>query len=333
MKPNASAVATSLRAPSLAPSGANTELQECANESISEPPHDSPLAFSSSTPSSVAAVCTGKLSFALTAFAWSADDSVMILNDEPGGCGAENATPASAEHLAGARTHRRDPAVAAGQRRDRRALDVGVDRSCARSCRAAAGGWRAHALPARSSPPGVPVELGVELALEAGEADRRSRRARRARRAPRRARAARARGVPAISEAAGSRSEERSSPRAITLAVAGTERRARGQARAARQLLARLQAREHELRVPGDRRVAVGVLADRERERLVDVAEDPRLHGDRDGDHVVARVRGAAGHELRGRRRGGGVAIGVREVGDRACDFCVSGVSIACIAA
>ena len=96
LKPNRSAAATSRSAPSSAPTGANTELQECANESIKEPPHASPLAFWSSTPSSVAAVWTGKLSSRLTVPASSAPASVMILNTEPGGCGAENATPASA---------------------------------------------------------------------------------------------------------------------------------------------------------------------------------------------------------------------------------------------
>ena len=96
MNPKRSAVATSLRAPSSAPSGANTELQECANDWIRLPPHDSPLAFWSCVPSSVAAVCTGNDSLRLTTPASSAPASVMILNTEPGGCGAENATPESA---------------------------------------------------------------------------------------------------------------------------------------------------------------------------------------------------------------------------------------------
>ena len=56
LKPKRSAAASIFLRPSLAPSGANTELQECANASTSVPPHDSPLAFWSSTPSSVAAV-------------------------------------------------------------------------------------------------------------------------------------------------------------------------------------------------------------------------------------------------------------------------------------
>jgi hypothetical protein len=93
LKPKCSAVATSRRAPSSAPSGAKTELQECANDWIRLPPHDSPLAFWSSVPSSVAAVWTGNDSLRLTVPASSAPESVMILKTEPGGCGAENATP------------------------------------------------------------------------------------------------------------------------------------------------------------------------------------------------------------------------------------------------
>ena len=51
--PNARAIATSRRAPSLAPSGANTELQDSAKDCLSEPPHASPWALRSLTPSSV----------------------------------------------------------------------------------------------------------------------------------------------------------------------------------------------------------------------------------------------------------------------------------------
>ena len=54
LKPNRSAVATSRAAPSLTPSGANTELHDTAKASSSVPPHSSPLALLSLTPSSVA---------------------------------------------------------------------------------------------------------------------------------------------------------------------------------------------------------------------------------------------------------------------------------------
>ena len=59
LKPKRSAAATICLRPSFAPSGANTELHECVNELVSEPPQDSSLALRSFTPDSVAAVRTG----------------------------------------------------------------------------------------------------------------------------------------------------------------------------------------------------------------------------------------------------------------------------------
>ena len=202
----------------------------------------------------------------LTAFASSAADSVMILKTEPGGCGAENATPASAEHLAGARTDRRDPAVAAGQRRDRRALDVGVDRRADALARAAARRLASTRAPASSSPPGVPASWASNsrsrpvrpTGASVGHAARASSAARSGGAGPTR---------PAISEAAGSRSDE---PRRRP--ARSRCRRGRGSSRARAGASARVsfspgaQAREHEVRLPRDRRLAVVVLADRERD-------------------------------------------------------------------
>ena len=59
LKPKASAIRTRRVAPSLAPSGAKTELHESTNDCVSEPPHDSPPALRSLTPESVANVRTG----------------------------------------------------------------------------------------------------------------------------------------------------------------------------------------------------------------------------------------------------------------------------------
>src|SRR5262249_21503658 len=59
LDPNASAAAPSRFAPSLAPSGAKTELQESANDWLMLPPHDSPPELPSVTPDSVAAVRFG----------------------------------------------------------------------------------------------------------------------------------------------------------------------------------------------------------------------------------------------------------------------------------
>ena len=59
LKPNFSAVASSFLAPTLAPSGPKTELQECAKELTSVPPHVSSHALRSLTPESVADVRAG----------------------------------------------------------------------------------------------------------------------------------------------------------------------------------------------------------------------------------------------------------------------------------
>ena len=96
LKPNRSAISTSRSAPSCAPSGAKTELQEWANDVRSEPPQYSPLAFSSFTPSSVAACSIGNVAVRLTTPASSTPASVMILNTDPGGWGADCAMPTSA---------------------------------------------------------------------------------------------------------------------------------------------------------------------------------------------------------------------------------------------
>ena len=60
-QPKRSAASTSAWAPTLTPSGANTELHECANEFRKVPPQNSPFAFSSSTPSMIAWRLHGEL--------------------------------------------------------------------------------------------------------------------------------------------------------------------------------------------------------------------------------------------------------------------------------
>ena len=50
LKPNRSAMSTRRLAPSFAPSGANTELQDTAKAFRNVPPHASPLAFWSVKP-------------------------------------------------------------------------------------------------------------------------------------------------------------------------------------------------------------------------------------------------------------------------------------------
>ena len=213
----------------------------------------------------------------------------MILKVEPGGCGAEKAIPDSPSTSPVERPQHGDAAEAPGQRLDRRALDVGVDRrpDVDAVARLGAGDHaRARAQDA-AGPAGQPL---VELALEPVEADRRARRARRGARARRRARAVPGRRGRRPRRPAAPRSESRSGPLA-----SGVPSRARmsprvGQRRLARQLLARAQAGEHELRAPVDPR-AVLLLDHREAHRAAQAAEDPCLHGDRQVVGAVVRRR------------------------------------------
>src|SRR5438270_2218627 len=94
LNPKRSAMSTSRLAPSFAPSGANTELQETANAFRKVPPHASPPAFWSVNPLIVDEVWTGKTVPSLTIPASRAPVAVIIFIVEPGGCSAENATPA-----------------------------------------------------------------------------------------------------------------------------------------------------------------------------------------------------------------------------------------------
>ncbi len=96
LKPKRSAVATSRAAPTFTPSGANTELHDTANASARLPPHDSPLAFSSFTPSSVVKVAYGNMLLARATLASSAAVSVTILKVDPGGCRSSIPMPATA---------------------------------------------------------------------------------------------------------------------------------------------------------------------------------------------------------------------------------------------
>ncbi len=311
LKPKFSAVWTSFSAPSSAPIGANTELHECANELISEPPQDSPLAFCSSTPSSVAAVCTGNSSLRLAVPASSAPVSVMILKIEPGGCGAENATPARASTSPSLGPDRGDAAVAAGERLDGGALDVGVDR-------------RAHVLAAlgravgQQPLAGVEVaagraaELDLELALEPVEADRRvSGHAAHAQLVE----LLRRGGADAPGDLGGDRSELGQARLALgdRRAVAGEDRRAVGHPRLAAELLAAAQPGEDHVRRPLDRGLALGVLADRDRHPRFDGPEHARARLDRDLDDAVARLAGARHLQLLQRGGLGRAAVRARE--------------------
>ena len=194
------------------------------------------------------------------------------------------------QHLAVARPHRGDAAVAAGERLDRRALDVGVDRR-AHVAPAPRRRRRQHARAGEELAAGRAGELGVELALEAGEADRRA--VRHALRRQLLGPLGRRRPDPA-GDLGGERVELRQPRLAVRdpRAVAGLDRRALGHLRVAAQLLARSQPGEHEVRLPCHGRLAVVALAERERDCRAQVAEDPRADVERHGDRVVLRLPG-----------------------------------------
>ena len=184
--------------------------------------------------------------------------------------------------------------------------------------------------PASRRPPGGAGQVGVELALEPGQADGRAVRhaaalelggalGRRGADAPGDLRRHRAElGEPVL--ALGQRR-----------AVAGQDRGARRQLGVAGELLAAAQAGLDERALPFDRR-AVVLLGDGQRQPAAEVAEDPRPQrdGDRDasrrparGPCRRARRRACSSSPPRGRRRRS------RWSGKRCC---AAGVSRACIA-
>ena len=154
-QPKRSAASTRPSGPISTPSGPNTELQECAKLSWKLPPQNSPFAFSSSTPSMIAALSTGNSVEGLTRPCSSAAVVVTILKVEPGGCGAEKAMPASASTspLSGssAAMPPKRPASATTAASWMR-VSIEVRTVSASFERARASGRE----PARSSPPGRP---------------------------------------------------------------------------------------------------------------------------------------------------------------------------------
>ena len=96
LKPKRSAMSTRRFAPTLTPSGANTELHDWTNAFSSVPPHDSPFALSSGTPSISAWVATGNVSVGFATWPVSTAANVTSLNVDPGGWGPEKAMPARA---------------------------------------------------------------------------------------------------------------------------------------------------------------------------------------------------------------------------------------------
>ena len=310
LKPKRSAVSTSRFAPSSAPIGANTELQESANDCRSDPPQASPWAFWSLTPSSVVSVCTGNFSVALTTLASSAPASVTILNVEPGGWGAENAMPESPSTSPRGGPQHGDPAEAARERLDRGALDVGVDRGAHVRAGARVGAGD-HPRAGAQDAAGAARQALVELALEPVEPDRRAlghAAAGELRLALRRRRA------DAPGDLGRERPEVREPVRALRQrrAVAGEDRAARGQRRLALQPLAGAQPGEHELRAPVDAR-AVLLLDHRQPDAPRQPPEDLGLHPNRQLVGLVVGLARRVGTHLGERDRLSGLTVGAHE--------------------
>ena len=133
-------------------------MHEWAKLSRNDPPQYSPFAFSSSTPSIVAAVETGNSSEGFTLPASSAAAVVTILKVEPGGCGAEKAIPASARI-----SPLRGSSAAIPPKRPASAVTAASWRRVSIVVRTGGeGAGRARAItrsPASSTPPGRPASL------------------------------------------------------------------------------------------------------------------------------------------------------------------------------
>ena len=178
-----SAAATSRLAPSLAPSGPKTELQECANE-FDEAAAAGLVARVAQPDAGQRRGRAHRIGARRLARrrAWSAAAAVMILNEEPGGWGAETARPGEREHRSrrwgGSRRRRRAcrPARLARCVCSPRRIVVWIERprrpgmlarsrgrrSAARRCGARRGGRRRCAR-ARSAcrPPSPAIEAPV----------------------------------------------------------------------------------------------------------------------------------------------------------------------------
>ena len=175
LKPKRSAAFTSRSAPTSTPSGAKTELHELAKLSLNDPPHASPPAFDRGTPSITASVCTGNCFDGVTFPESSAAVVVTSLNTEPGGCGAEKATPASARILPV-----RGSTAAMPPKRPARAVTAAACTRVSiveRTGPAARGSLRRHhTIRRRQGAAGAALHLELQCALESTRAHGRVRR-------------------------------------------------------------------------------------------------------------------------------------------------------------
>ncbi len=170
MKPNASAVSTRRFAPSFAPRGAKTELQETANAWTSVPPQTSPPAFDSGTPESTAWLSNGNVEVILVTPASSAPAVRDHLERRARRLQQGERRARVRQHRAAARVERDGAAVAARERGHRDALERRVDRR-AHALSGAALGPCDHAGAREQDPGGESAETVVEDALEAAGPD------------------------------------------------------------------------------------------------------------------------------------------------------------------
>ncbi len=270
------------------------------------PPHDSPLALSRSTPSSVAFVDTGYEWLGLVSFASSAPVAVRILNVEPGGWRPESPMPEAASTPPVRGSMRDDAAEAVAER-----LHGGASARRSRSSSAPARAWTGTAaaivrLPGPQLAAGAAEEPLVEDPLEAADADDR------VGRDPERREVGLAVGRDRA-ERAGDRGRERAERGGAGLAagqrglVAREERAAGRQPRLPRELLAAAQPGEDEVVGPVDPGVG-----DRDAHGPAHRPPDAGLDAHGDAVRVAVALR-PAGHDAHGGRRVEGALVGARE--------------------
>ena len=162
LKPKRSATSTSRSAPSCAPSGAKTELHDWAKEATSVPPQSSPLAFSISTPSSVAWSRRDSL-LRLVDRASSAPVSVIDLERRARRLEAGEGDAGEARAPRPCAVDRDDAAEAAAERGDGRLLERQGDRRAHGRGLARARARDDAARRRRASPPGRPARRSSKI--------------------------------------------------------------------------------------------------------------------------------------------------------------------------
>ena len=310
LKPNSSAASTSRFAPSSAPIGANTELQESAKDCAQRPAAGLAVGVLELDALERGLRLHRELLRRLDDLGLERAGERDDLEGRSGRLGSGERDAGEPEHLAAGGPQHGDPAEAARERLDRGALDVGVDRGAHVRAGARVGAGD-HPRAGAQDAAGAARQALVELALEPVEPDRRAlghAAAGELRLALRRRRA------DAPGDLGRERPEVREPVRALRQrrAVAGEDRAARGQRRLALQALAGAQPGEHELRAPVDAR-AVLLLDHRQPHAPRQPPEDLGLHPNRQLVGLVVGLAGRVGTHLGERDRLSGLTVGAHE--------------------